>query len=604
MKQNNIRIGIRSCIITVFLIVLIAIGSIIIGINYFTANKILFSSAKQLLRSSTQLIEVKVNDYLRPLYDQALLSVNLIKSGIIDKRNPQQFNYYLLSLIRNHPQIINVYEGEDNGNTYGLTRISDIQFLSTRIYRNAKPMYQIEQVLDVNGNILKAKKSFNVTYDPRARIWYQNAKNNKQHIWTDIYLFQKPEVLGITSATPIYNKQNQFKGVFGIDITLNSLAKFISSLTISKNALIFVMDEAGNILGMQNNRYEPANIKDINIPWVKKSFAEFQHYKDKLFVYSFKGKKYLAEYREIYHQIKTGEIWRAVIIVPMSDIVGPLIYSIFISVILAFFVLLIGLALVYFIAKKIAESIIRLAAEADTIKNLELAPVKRKTAYIREIFHMEKAFDAMRSGLQSFARYVPRTLVRKLIASGIVAHVGGDSKQITILFSDIQDFTALAESMPAKQLTEFLSGYFERMTNIVHKYHGTVDKYIGDAIMAFWGAPLEDKKQAIHACQCALEFLSCLNSGLKIRIGINTGKAVVGNVGSQDRLSYTAIGDNVNLASRLQELNKSYGTSIIVNESTYNLAKDEFEFKPLGSVTVRGRKEKSNVYELIRKIND
>jgi adenylate cyclase len=164
--------------------------------------------------------------------------------------------------------------------------------------------------------------------------------------------------------------------------------------------------------------------------------------------------------------------------------------------------------------------------------------------------------------------------------------------------------------MAPKQLTIYLSEYFEEMTTAIHGCYGTLDKYIGDGIMAFWGAPKKDKKQATHACRCAvicLEKLQRLNEQwrregkpeVKIRIGLNTGKVVVGNVGSHDRLSYTAIGDAVNLASRLQNINKVYGAEIIVSESTYQKAKEHFQFRLLDFVAVRGKKECGYIYQLL-----
>jgi adenylate cyclase len=223
---------------------------------------------------------------------------------------------------------------------------------------------------------------------------------------------------------------------------------------------------------------------------------------------------------------------------------------------------------------------------------------------------MQEAFNAMKKSLQSFARYVPITLVKHLIASGDVAHVGGENRLVTFLFSDISGFTSLSEHMDPTNLMNYLSEYFKSMSKIILQNQGTIDKYIGDAIMAFWNAPLEDAKHASKACTSALEMLAALTTlnvhwkaqgapELTIRIGINTGNAVIGNVGSEDHLSYSAIGDSVNLTNRVEELNKVYKTKIIVSNHTYELVKNAFTFRLLDNVAVRGREEGVLIYELL-----
>jgi adenylate cyclase len=223
---------------------------------------------------------------------------------------------------------------------------------------------------------------------------------------------------------------------------------------------------------------------------------------------------------------------------------------------------------------------------------------------------MSDAFEAMRRSLQSFERYVPSSLVKALIREGKIAQVDGENKELTFLFSDISNFTQLAEHIDPYRLMQILSEYFESMTQAVIQANGTVDKYIGDAVMAFWNAPLLVPEHALRACQTAVDMLQrmkILNQhwyqqglpNLSIRIGINTGFAIVGNVGSQERLSYTAIGDNVNLASRLEALNKIYGTQIIVAQTTYELVKNHFTFRFIDNVAVRGKKKGVAIYELV-----
>jgi adenylate cyclase len=205
---------------------------------------------------------------------------------------------------------------------------------------------------------------------------------------------------------------------------------------------------------------------------------------------------------------------------------------------------------------------------------------------------------------------VPLEVVKKLVAKGEVAKIGGRLEVLTILFTDITGFTGISESMPPEALTRHLAEYFKAMIDNLEEYSATVDKIVGDAIMAFWGAPVRvehQTEQAIRAvlcCQSALETLnkSWLTQGkpaLPTRYGLAQGPAVVGNIGSSTRLSYTALGDTVNLASRLEGLNKIYGTKIIADESLYINCPDQFEWRRLDRLVVYGKTEPNEVYEVM-----
>ena len=197
-----------------------------------------------------------------------------------------------------------------------------------------------------------------------------------------------------------------------------------------------------------------------------------------------------------------------------------------------------------------------------------------------------------------FGKYVSKDVLAQILKNPEKFGLGGEEKEITILFSDIRGFTSFSEKVSPTELVNFLNEYFGEMAGIVIKNKGTLDKYIGDAVMAFWGAPLENENQADLALFSALEMIRELKKfpGLKIGVGIHTGKAIIGNIGSSDRLQYTAIGDTVNTASRLEGLNKEFKTQIIISEATKNKLKKNYNYKNLGEVGVKGREEKIKIY--------
>jgi adenylate cyclase len=214
----------------------------------------------------------------------------------------------------------------------------------------------------------------------------------------------------------------------------------------------------------------------------------------------------------------------------------------------------------------------------------------------------------------AFGQYLSPEVIRRLLLNPQL--VEPRKTEITVMFSDIRGFTTISEKLDAQELALFLNGYLSDMTQIVFKTHGTLDKYIGDAVMAFWGAPYEDPHHAIDACDAALSMMSRVHElqskweaegkpRLDIGVGLNSGMASVGNMGSALRYGYTALGDAVNLSSRLEGLNKDYGTHILANESTYQAAKEGgFLFRELDIIRVKGKLQGVTIYELLGKIDN
>jgi adenylate cyclase len=214
----------------------------------------------------------------------------------------------------------------------------------------------------------------------------------------------------------------------------------------------------------------------------------------------------------------------------------------------------------------------------------------------------------------AFGQYLSPEVIRRLLVN---PHLVEPKKtDITVMFSDIRGFTTISEKLDAQDLALFLNQYLSDMTSIVFDHLGTLDKYIGDAVMAFWGAPYEEPGHAAKACNTAVEMMKRVREmqktweaegkpHLDIGIGLNTGVASVGNMGSVLRYGYTALGDTVNLSSRLEGLNKDYGTHILVNESTYSAAKnDGFVFRELDLIRVKGKLQPVMIYELLGRTAD
>ena len=216
----------------------------------------------------------------------------------------------------------------------------------------------------------------------------------------------------------------------------------------------------------------------------------------------------------------------------------------------------------------------------------------------------------MRNSLQSFSSFAPVEVVKGLVKSGIPLSLGVEKRRLTVFFSDIEGFSTHAEHLDPDRLLEQMSAYFDVVCHAIAEEGGTVDKFIGDGVMAFWGAPIALPAPALHACRGALRAvrrLEAVNTRWRatgrpafwMRIGLNTGDALVGNVGSAERFSYTAMGDGVNVASRLEGMNKQFGTNICLSDSVVNAVGSEILVRPLRRVVVKGREQRFMVYELL-----
>ena len=206
-----------------------------------------------------------------------------------------------------------------------------------------------------------------------------------------------------------------------------------------------------------------------------------------------------------------------------------------------------------------------------------------------------------------FSQYVPKEVVARLVERPDLMKLGGEARELTLMFTDLANFTAMSERLSAEATVEVLTEYFNAMTPIIHRYGGTVDKFIGDAVMAFWGAPLIDEQHAEHAVRAAVDMQKAMDAladrltsrglpTIAMRIGVHTGRVVVGNIGSQSRFSYSVIGDAVNLASRLEGANKAFGTHVLLSDATASRLPADIGLRVLDRVIVKGKSESITVY--------
>jgi adenylate cyclase len=209
-----------------------------------------------------------------------------------------------------------------------------------------------------------------------------------------------------------------------------------------------------------------------------------------------------------------------------------------------------------------------------------------------------------------FGRYVSKDVFEQLLAHPDRAELGGKRREMSVLFSDIRGFTTVTEQGNPEELVAQLNEYFSRMVDVVFRHKGTVDKFVGDMVMALYGAPLDDAEHAEHAVAAAIDMVRELGelnrvwaargmAQLDIGVGINSGDMIAGNIGSSSIMSYTVIGDNVNLGSRLESLNKDYKTRIIISDATRIRLKGDYDIRPLGEVVVKGKTRPVGIFQIV-----
>jgi adenylate cyclase len=258
-------------------------------------------------------------------------------------------------------------------------------------------------------------------------------------------------------------------------------------------------------------------------------------------------------------------------------------------------------------------SLKRITAQASRLRILAAPDDAPVTSRVAEIDELGRTIAVAQRSIWSFARFVPKDIVRGIIDGSISTELGGVRQEVTILFTDVTNFTGIAEAADPDRLMHQTSRHFAALTEAFHAEDGTVDKFIGDSVMVFWNAPhlqLDHVERACRAALAAKAASDALNTqfeaeGLRpfaVRFGIHFGDAVVGNVGSAERMNYTVLGNSVNLAARLEGLNKEYGTTILVSEAVRSRVVHCFRFNPVASVTAKGMTTATRVHELVEAV--
>ncbi|OGT52491.1 MAG: hypothetical protein A3E84_03175 [Gammaproteobacteria bacterium RIFCSPHIGHO2_12_FULL_42_13] len=614
-------VTLRFSILTIFIVLFTASMLSLLTLMYVQFRKSAVEVSLQLMQEAcctTAFNEIVFQ--LQGAESKGRSAANLLQTGIVDVNNQQQVLSFITNIIINEanifPPLRSVYWADTAGGFLVARKEDDGTILSVATNGSGASRKMGISYYDNKGNLIQYNKNNNLdfNFDPRTRPWYLTAEQEKKTSWLPVYQYQMSGYLGTSIATPVYAPNGRLRGVISLNLRLDDLRRMIEKIPISKHGALFIINKKGKLVAFPNlvQFNNPAMESIYNLhsqyPWIVQSFLIYKKSRQEKFIFYHDNARYLAAYRALppfgSHQ------WFIGAIAPEKDFTGALRKRYFTAMSYAIIILILCLFIVSKLVSRVIQSLNKITQEIKQIKQFELENSVPIVSRITEISYIGEALYAMKQSLRSFQKYVPAALVRQLIKLGTAAEVGGEKKSMAFLFSDIRDFTTISERLNPSDLAKYICDYFDALSSIIIANRGTIDKYIGDAIMAFWGAPLPEADPCRQAAKSALECVRRLENlnekwqlegrpELFTRFGIHVGDAIVGNFGSSERLNYTAIGDVTNTASRLEGINKIYGTQILVSDAVYRVIKEQFVLRLVDCVILKGKNEPSYIYELI-----
>jgi len=454
-------------------------------------------------------------------------------------------------------------------------------------------------------------------YDPRVRPWFKDAAEKGDLVISNPYIYATTGLPGITVAMP-FRANGQLAGVLAIDILLDSLSQYLKTRPVSAHSTSLIVDADSYVVAHPDTQQAlkreasgsiaRVRLGELGDPLPALAFAMRNEKKRERFTFDHDGEEYVAMFSPF--PAGFGKRWEVVIIAPLEDFVGEWKSNNRKLLMFGLAAILLQVVLIYALSRRIAKPLEQLEAQVNEVQQFSprrAAPIRSP---VREIASLASAVDTLQSAIAAFSAFVPRDLVKQLIGPGRPLALGGHSRFLTVMFTDLESFSTWAEATPAQELLTRVSAYFEIATRAVNQELGTLDKFIGDGVMAFWGAPAVLEDHAYRACVAAVRIqqrMKELNAGwaaqelppLHVRIGVHCDAVLVGNIGSAERMSYTVMGDGVNIAARLEGTNKEFGTGICISHAVFREAGERLWLRPLGLVNVKGRRADLQVYELL-----
>lgn len=599
------RIGIRSAI-SALVLTSIAVSALVVHLLWWrTANQV----SQTLADTINDQIVSAVGDQLQSITTEARsasIAVRaLLTEKVLDVGDAKRRKFVFLSQLQAQPTISWVAFGWPDNSFFAVHKLGDSGVETIEIGTDAR--LKIERYDFEAGDIkLRDSRVEDTKYRVTEQEWYSGSD-----LWSTLTVHPVGERPAAAFAVPI-EIDGARAGVLAVIIELTRVSNFLSQLTVGKSASAFILDRDGSVIAAPDaNADELTPLKTeqptfpVAVDAIRQAGSAYDANGSEPFSLGVvrDGKAYKTVLTPI-----SFPGWSLVTVVPESEFLGPVqatIRNLLIG--LAVLIAFAGLLSAWLAQRLIAAPLIRVVNEIRHVERFDLDKVQRHSSRLTEIANLSGAIGDMAQGLAAFRKYIPADLVRRLISDGNGARLGGAVRPMSVLFIDLAGFTGMSERM-GDRIIPVLSRYLDVVSAQIQGAGGTIDKFIGDAVMAFWGAPSPNPDHAADCCRAALACQRAVEEAglvddrgekVKVRIGINSGDMLVGNIGSEVRLNYTVIGDAVNIASRLESTNKSYGSTIIIGPETRRLAGDRIVVRELDRLAVYGRAGGLQIYELL-----
>ena len=463
--------------------------------------------------------------------------------------------------------------------------------------------------------------SYNVVTetDIRTLPGYQAAKRTGTLAVTEPSINPDTGFPVLSLRIPIF-RGVEFLGCASANITIDVLSRFLDRHRTSAHSTTLIVDSNnGKIIAfpdkqkgvrVENGSLRIATATDIEDQNVREAYRQHSIVGSESFVFRSPatGAELVAAFAKFPSGL--GQSWQVITLTPIDDFIGTLKATNRLMMLVIIILSMIELFFIYFAANRLSRPVENVSRELQAIESLNFDMLARAPSKIREIAKLESAASLLRSSLKSFSSFVPLDVVQQLIKSGIPLTLGVEPRFLTVFFSDLENFSSFAETLAPQDLLIQISTYLEEVSGAISAEGGTVDKFIGDGVMAFWNAPVQRSDHVLRGCAGALRAARRMERvndtweaegrpRIRIRIGLNCANVLVGNVGSSARLNYTALGDGVNVAARLEGINKVFGTTICISDSIYDEVRTEIVARPIKRVRVKGRKTEFMIYELL-----
>jgi adenylate cyclase len=529
--------------------------------------------------------------------------------GVIDLRDLPKLGVALGEILRSHEDLSWLsYSEARTGRFVGARRSEDGSVVinqSDPQVDNGKPS---EYLLHVDGSRTSLAPLTTSGYDPRTREWYKNAvAAHGRVVWSEPYEFQEgtPGLIASMSVEP-----DSPTGVFTADFSTQDVTNYLSRLIQSHNLLVFLSTITGKPFAIASGIDLPSAVAyaacEQAISHGPSILADGQP----------KGYTVHLE-REPYsltvapHWLPDGFGFITGVLGSESEFIGSARRNLVLTAAIGFLAIAVAAIVAIRLSWLLTEPLKNLSRDLELVSKFDLSDVPNAASAFREIAVMVDSSERMKAALRSFGKYVPIDVVRELLAEKQDAIRGGKLRELTLFFSDIANFTKMSENLSPAEVVKELGDYFELITDIIENdFKGTLDKFVGDGVVAFFGAPKQMSNHAEMACRAALKIQEKLFSlepekslpgdrFFRTRIGLHTGEVLVGNIGTPKRFAYSVIGDAANLTSRIEGLNKLYGTRILASAETKNSQCADFEWRCVDRVAVVGRTRSTEIYELL-----